>query len=138
MSTSSNTAKAKPEVQITHTQRKKATRKVLHSTLRLLVLLRETLVVQGVPADNALHKSVFMHANLIGSLLPNDCLISPDELANIRASVGSVPTAESPEGVVEPVKPTLTSIVKRALGGKGDIVVLNSDLSRYSDPTEVK
>jgi hypothetical protein len=123
--------KPTPEKQISHTQRKKATRKVLHSTLRLLVLLRETLVVQGVPQDNALHKSVFMHANLIGSLLPNDALISPDELANIRASVGSVPTTETPEGVVEPAKPSLTSIVKRALGGKGDIVVLNPDLSRY-------
>lgn len=125
---------ANNEKQITGRQRKLLTNQILRSTLRLLVLLRETLIVQGVPADNALHKSVFMHANLVGSLLPNDELISPAELQNIRASVGSVPvTVDAETGVVEPAKLSVVNMVKRALGKGSDSIVLNPDLSRSTD-----
>lgn len=123
------------EKQITGKQRKVMTNQVLRSTLRLLVLLRETLVVQGVPADNALHKSVFMHANLVGALLPNDELIGPEELASIRAAVGSVPTVTDAEsGVVEPAKVGIASkLLRHVLGGRSDVIVLNPDLSRSED-----
>ena len=119
------------EKTISGKQRKLLHNQVLKSTLRLLVLLRETLIVQGVPPENPLHQSVFQHANLIGAMLPNDELIGPEELANIRASVGSVPTTtDSATGVVEPAKPSLTSLVRKVIGKRNDIIVLNQDLSR--------
>ncbi len=122
----------KKEKTISGKQRREATNKILRSTLRLLVLLRESLGAQQVPRDNPLHQSVYIHANLVASLLPHDELISPEELDNIRASVGSVPTTEA-DGIIEPAKPTLTQLVKRVVGGKSDIIVLNPDLSRNTE-----
>src|SRR6185295_14461557 len=105
------------EKTISGKQRREATNKILKSTLRLLVLLRENLVVQQVPKDNPLSQSICIHANLVASLLPHDDLIGPEEMANIRASLGSVPVAiDEATGVIEPAKPTLTQLVKRTLG----------------------
>lgn len=125
---------ASEQKQISGKQRKLMTTQVLKSTLRLLVLLRETLIAQGVPQDNALHQSVFMHANLVGALLPNDKLIGPAELANIRASVGSVPvTTDAETDIVEPAKPGIAAKLKQAFGGRSGIILLNPDLSRNLD-----
>jgi len=107
------------EKKITGKQRRDATNNILKSTLRVLVLLRETLAVQGVPAEHPMHKAVFMHANLIGSLLPNDDLVSPAELSSIRAKLLAAAT--------ETERPGLAARIRAAIGNGSQPLVVNSE-----------
>jgi hypothetical protein len=82
----------------------------LQGNLRLLVMIRESLKLQGVPDSNVLMQAVVTQANVCGLLLPNDMRMSKEELKLIR------------EGLENPSKPPALLPKK-----PGEMVILTAD-----------
>lgn len=72
--------------------KKKDMEQALASCMRLLVLVRETLVVLG-DEKSPLFAAVAAHASLCGTLIPDKSRMSAEELATVRAQIraGTMP-----------------------------------------------
>lgn len=88
--------------------------KVLKSNLQLLVLLRESLAAAGA-MNTPLYAAVAAGAQLTGSILPDSCRMTADELKTIRRQATA---ANLPESGAEPSK------AKPVLPGAGQMVIL--------------
>lgn len=94
--------------------------KVLKSNLQLLVLLRESLAAAGA-MNTPLYAAVAAGAQLTGSILPDSCRMTADELKTIRRQATA---ANLPESGAEPSKIITDGTAKPALPGAGQMVIL--------------
>jgi hypothetical protein len=100
-------------------------KKILKSTLRLLVVLRESLKVEGAEGT-PIYQSVKSHADLIGLALPNADRLTKEELATIRKQANAVAVLEK---VANPdnTSKIVTADGAAALPGDGQMQILGNN-----------
>lgn len=95
---------------MTWNKHKKQLEAALAATLRLLVLIRESLSRQPGGEKTPLFTAVAAHANLCGVLLPDELRMSQAEIDRLRVQL-DVPPAAHPPGI-EAIK---TGLVKSGI-----------------------
>lgn len=102
---------------MTWNKNKKEMEKALAAVMRLLVLIRESLMLQKAE-DTPLFSAVESHANMCGTLIPEKFRMTTQEIETLRAALNKATTTP-----LEQASLTAEEISRR-LQSNGNVVVL--------------